>query len=96
MQKKEKKMLLLNTNARSRLLLIFHHVTFPRREPQGVLLRAGPGAQWDSGGRRAQAGLHRHLPLRQRLHARGRPDPHVHHGGRREAELEQAQAHLHW
>lgn len=66
-----------------------------RREPQGVVLRAGSGAQWDAGGRRAQAGLHRHLPLRQRLHAGGRPNPHLHHGGRRQAELEQGQASLH-
>lgn len=88
--------ILLNPNTHSLLSLIFHRVTSLHREPQGVLLRAGPGAQWDTGGRRAQAGLHCHLPLRQWLHTRGRPDPHLHHGGRRQAELEQAQTHLHW
>lgn len=90
------KSLLLNTNVRFPLSLIFHRVTSPHREPQGVLLRARPGAQRDTGGRRPQAGLHCHLPLRQRLHTRGRPNPHLHHGGRREAELEQTQTHLHW
>ena len=87
---------LLNTDTRSLLLLIFHRVTSLHREPQGVLLWARPGAQWDTGGCWAQAGMHRHLPVRQRLHARRRPDPHLHHGGRRQAELEQAQTHLHW
>lgn len=66
-----------------------------RREPQGVLLRAGCGAQRHAGGRGAQAGLHRRLPLRQRLHAGGRPDPDLHHGRRQQAELEQAQTRLH-
>lgn len=72
------------------LSLIFH------REPQGVLFRTRHHTQRDAGGRRAQAWFHRHLPLRQWLHARGRPDPDLHHGGRRQAKLEQAQTHLHW
>lgn len=90
------KILLLNTNTRFLLSLIFHCVTSFHREPQGVLLRAGLGAQWDTGGRRPQAGLHCHLPLRQWLHTRGRPNPNLHHGGRWQAELEQTQTHLHW
>lgn len=90
------KILSLNTNPRSLLSLIFHRVTSLHREPQGVLLRAGPGAQWDTGGHRPQAGLHCQLPLWQWLHTRGRPNPHLHHGGRWQAELEQTQTHLHW
>lgn len=87
---------LLNTNTHSLLSLIFYRVTSFRREPQGVLLRTGSGAQRDKGGHRPQAGLHGHLPLRQWLHTRGRPNPHLHHGRRWQAKLEQTQTYLHW
>lgn len=78
------------------LSLIFHCASSFHREPQGVLFRARRHPQRDAGGCRAQAWFHRHLPLRQWLHARGGPDPDLHHGGRRQAKLEQAQTHLHW
>lgn len=69
---------------------------FPHRKPEGVMLRAGSGAQRVAGGNRTQAGLRRQLPLRQWLHAGGRTNPHLHHGSRWQAELEQSQTHLHW
>lgn len=78
------------------LSLIFHCATSFHREPKGVLFRARRHTQRDAGGRRTQAWFHCHLPLRQWLHARGRPDPDLHHGWRRQAKLEQAQTHLHW
>lgn len=78
------------------LSLIFHCATSFHREPQGVLFRARRHSQRDAGGGRAQAWFHHHLPLRQWLHTRGGPDSDLHHGERRQAELEQAQTHLHW